>query len=155
MIGDILYVDRKPLLWRSTKNRRNPNSKKLDIVIFRMTKYRHYGIDLGDGRVIHFQGDSVWSRGDSSIDICSIDEFLKDGILGIVEDVPYKYSREEVVDRASEFLGTRFGGYKLIHNNCEHFVMWCATDLRMSRQAVLWKYGYNMMAFPKKVLLRR
>lgn len=155
MIGDIIYVERKPLLWRSTKSRRNPNSKKLDIAIYRMTKYRHYGIDVGDGTVIHFQGDSVWNREDSSIEICTSEEFRKDGRIGVVKDVPYIYSREEVVIRAKEFIGTKFGGYKLIHNNCEHFAMWCATDLRMSRQAVLWKYGYNVVAFPKKVLLRR
>ena len=141
MIGDVIYVERKPLLWRSTIARSNPNSKKIDKMIFRTTKYRHYGIDAGNGRVIHFTSDSFWHRKDSIIMETGIDEFLKDGKLGIVDDIDRAYSREEIVERARFFMGQNFGGYSIANNNCEHFAMYCATGLRVSRQSYLLKYG--------------
>jgi len=153
MYGDILYVDRRPLLWRSTKIRQNPKSKKIDIVISRTTKYRHYGIDLGDGRVVHFVGESFWIRQDSQICIDTMDIFLKDGYLGIVNDIVPAFSREEVVERALSCVNTNFGGYTIVDNNCEHFVMWCATGQRISRQSYLLKYGYKIASFPKKRLV--
>ncbi len=54
MFGDIIYVERKPLLWKSVEKRANPNSKRIDYIIFRTAKYRHYGIDIGYGRVVPF-----------------------------------------------------------------------------------------------------
>lgn len=153
MYGDIIYVDRLPLLWRSTKIRQTPKSKKMDIVIFRATKYRHYGIDLGDGRVVHFVGESFWSRQDSRICIDTMESFVKDGRLEVVTDVEPTYTREEIVERALSCVNTNFGGYTVVDNNCEHFAMWCATGQRISRQGYLLKKGYRIATYPKKRLL--
>ena len=152
MYGDIIYVERRPLLWRSTELRKNPGSKKLDIVIYRMTKYSHYGIDLGDGKVAHFMADSFWLRQDSQIVETTIEKFVKDGKLMVLEGIPYKYTREEVVQRAYEAMNTNFGGYSVVENNCEHFAMWCATGIKESRQSALLRYGYIAVTYPKKRL---
>jgi hypothetical protein len=117
-----------------------------------MTKYSHYGVDLGDGMVAHFQADSFWIRQDSIITETTIEEFVKDGLLRMVEDIPIKYTRDEIVERAREVMNTNFGGYSVISNNCEHFAMWCATDMKDSRQSLLLKYGYEAVSYPKKRL---
>lgn len=152
MYGDIIYVDRHPLLWRSTEHRKNPDSDLLDIMIYRVSKYRHYGVDLGNGNVAHFNGLSFLRRQDSAITEDSMEVFIKDGILGVIADIPYGYSRDEVVNRAKAQIGTNFGGYSVVHNNCEHFALWCATGMKESRQAVFLKYGYDAMAYPKRQL---
>lgn len=38
--------------------------------------------------------------------------------------------------RASSQLGSTFGGYNLLSNNCEHFAYWCVTGIRQSRQTL-------------------
>jgi len=152
MYGDIIYVERKPLLWRSAKRRINPGSKRLDIAIYRTTKYSHYGIDLGEGKVAHFMGDSIWIRRESQILETTIEKFVKDGELSVLENIHYNFTREEVVARAYEVMNTNFGGYSVVENNCEHFAMWCATGVRESRQSALLRYGYIAVTYPKKRL---
>lgn len=148
MLGDIIYVERRPLLWRSTKKRRNTNSKKVDIAIYRMTKYSHYGIDLGNGKVAHFQADSYWDRHNSTIVETTLDNFVKDGKLKRLENVEYLYSREEVVERAYQVMGTNFGGYSILDNNCEHFALWCVTGSKRSKQYELLKYSIHTVKRP-------
>ncbi|WZL81815.1 lecithin retinol acyltransferase family protein [Vallitaleaceae bacterium 9-2] len=140
MFGDIIYVERKPLLWKSVEKRANPNSKRIDYIIFRTAKYRHYGIDIGYGRVVHFQGDSFWSRHECRVIESSMEEFLKDGTLGHVANLEYSFSRDEVVRRALNHVGSDFGGYSIKDNNCEHFARWCATGVRSARQSILYNY---------------
>lgn len=150
MIGDIIYVERKPLLWRSVEKRANPNSKRIDYIIFRTAKYRHYGIDIGHGRVIHFQGDSFWSRHECRVIESSMEAFLKDGTLGFIHNVEYAFSRNEVVLRAMDAIGTDFGGYSIKGNNCEHFARWCVTGVRSAQQSVF----YNYFPFSQTLVLR-
>jgi len=148
MKGDIIFVERRPLLWRSTEDRRNKNSKKMDIAIYRMTKYTHYGIDLGKGRVAHFQADSYWDRHNSTIVEASMEEFVKDGHVKVLEGIEYLYSRDEVVKRAYQLIGSNFGGYSILDNNCEHFALWCATGSKDARQYVLLKSGIQTVSRP-------
>ena len=155
MYGDILYVVRRPLLWRSAEQRRNPESRKLDLAIYRTTKYRHFGVDIGEGRVAHFYANSIWERQDSRIIISSIEEFAKDGEAGVLQYVPYAFTREEVVERALSTLGTNFGGYSILENNCEHFALWCATGSRASNQYVLIKNGLTKVSKPIKPIRRK
>jgi len=157
MYGDIIYVERQPLLWRSAEYRRNPKSKILDIAIYRTTKYSHYGIDLGSGKVIHFLGYSIWERQDSVITITSMEEFAKDGEVKVLRNIPNKFSHEEIVERAMSTLSTNFGGYSILENNCEHFAIWCATGSRASMQSGKIKTGISVVSNPiapisKKVL---
>lgn len=46
----------------------------------------------------------------------------------------YKYSSDEIVERAYSKLGSDFGGYNIINNNCEHFANWCANGKNTSSQ---------------------
>ncbi len=51
------------------------------------------------------------------------------------------FTPQETVARAVSCIGKTYfgnqseGGYGLIHNNCEHFAIWCKTGVRMSQQA--------------------
>lgn len=148
MYGDIIYVERQPLLWRSTEHRRNPESKKLDLAIYRMTKYRHFGVDLGNGMVAHFYANSIWERQDSMIIISTIDEFMKDGEAQVCDFIPHEFSREEIVERALTTVGTNFGGYSILENNCEHFALWCATGSRESKQYGMLVSGLTRVSRP-------
>lgn len=44
----------------------------------------------------------------------------------------YLYSPEETVSRAKSKIGTK--GYNLFTNNCEHFAIWCKTNISESHQ---------------------
>jgi hypothetical protein len=43
-----------------------------------------------------------------------------------------QFSPDEIAQRALSQLGK--DGYSLLFNNCEHFAVWCATDVRESEQ---------------------
>lgn len=96
--------------------------------------YRHYGIDVGDGTVIHFNGDNL-DKGSARIVHTSEEEFL--GSFGKMKEdlmVTYQFDEDEVVDRAFSKIGSRFCGYDVTDNNCEHFANWCACGKKTSRQ---------------------
>ncbi|MEM8677141.1 MAG: lecithin retinol acyltransferase family protein [Cyanobacteria bacterium P01_G01_bin.67] len=89
--------------------------------------YKHYGIDCGDGTVIHYRKPSetiertswaTFSRGNPVYTAEYSDGF------GFIPDV--------VVARAESRLGER--EYNLIANNCEHFANWCKTGNSHSKQ---------------------
>ena len=126
--------------------------------------YKHFGIYLGDGKVIHY----VSLPGDSDMDHAVILEtdmeaFSKGDTVYVMkfpkrrhvssiickylmtEDY-HLYSPEETVLRAKSKLGQhgiRNGRYNLLENNCEHFAIWCKTgvmecwQLRMYMDALL------------------
>ncbi len=106
-----------------------------------LERYRHYGVYAGRGQVIHFHGDSP---AQARIRCTSLATFrtgafldlVAGGLLGLHVDphIPYPDGLAAVVRRARSCVGTDFGGYDLLANNCEHFAAWCATGRRSSRQ---------------------
>jgi len=92
----------------------------------------HYGIYVSDERVIQFGLPPIkeyllpWDE----IRVCvsSIDVFSCGQIIEVAsytrEENKARFKEKEIVSRAEERLGT--GGYNLLHNNCEHFVTYCA-----------------------------
>ena len=92
--------------------------------------YTHHGIDLGDGRVIHYTGE-VAQKSEARIRASSIDEFAAGGQVRVREygecDPP-----EVVAERARQRLHE--DDYSLIFNNCEHFATWCKTGRHESEQ---------------------
>ena len=102
--------------------------------------YRHYGVGIGSGRVIHFSGDILEGAKSARIKETSEEAFAYDSILvkrdqiQICYRISYIFSTEEVVSRARSKLYTDFGGYHFFNNNCEHFASWCACDKRSSSQ---------------------
>ena len=102
--------------------------------------YRHYGIYAGHNRVIHYAGRGGDWGDDVSIHEAPLQEFLRDARHFTVCrfktrcNLPgyHLYSREETLRRAYLRLGER--NYNLITNNCEHFAIWCRTNISTSSQ---------------------
>lgn len=99
-----------------------------------LTLYRHYGIGINDGRVIHFRGGFFDCSGEARIIETSEREFSKGSQIKMCYRTSYEYSPDEVVFRAISKLHTDFGGYHLFNNNCEHFANWCANGKKTSSQ---------------------
>jgi hypothetical protein len=147
--GDVIYVVRHLLKTEGEEVRRRlgiPNLNtspfqvpKSSIIIQQLTDgfltFRHFGIDVGDGTVIHFVGDGERTISTSnSIQHTSMEKFLKGGKLKVDGLASLTYDRDEIVSRSMSKVGSNFGGYDLVDNNCEHFANWCASATRTSRQ---------------------
>ncbi len=98
--------------------------------------YRHYGVYIGNGRVIHFTGLKGHETDAhlASIQETSLAAFLSGDEGAVAEDLFRSFSRKEVVRRAKSFVGKGLGTYNLMFNNCEHFARWCATGVYLSTQ---------------------
>ena len=107
--------------------------------------YRHYGIDLGDDKVIHFSNDHGVNPDDAIISIVNKREFSKGGKIEKCYRVSYKYEPEEIITRAMSKLGSNFGGYDVIYNNCEHFTSWCANGKKVSNQVFFRNDGQDVV----------
>jgi hypothetical protein len=89
--------------------------------------YKHYGIDCGDGTVIHYRKPS------EVIERTSIETFSKGNRVYIEPNLEgFSFVPSVVVDRAKSRLGEN--RYNLLFNNCEHFVNWCKTGISDSKQ---------------------
>lgn len=111
-------------------------ASKGDIIrvsIIRKTGFgpEHYGIYDGEEGVYHFTGDKPK---DATVCFTSLDDFKNGGTAFIENILCKKYDPDEIIRRAQSKVGTNFGGYNLIKNNCEHFAYWCATGVRRSSQ---------------------
>lgn len=92
--------------------------------------YHHYGIDIGDGTVVHLatepeEGPTVCNQAfpdpkgsEMSVQRVSVEDFAK-GATVSVEQVDKPLSPDVVVERAIAAVGKR--GYHLVNANCEHF----------------------------------
>ncbi len=89
--------------------------------------YKHYGIDCGDGTVIHYRKPS------ETIEQTSMATFSQGNPLYVAEySEGFGYIPDVVVERAKSRLGER--DYNLLFNNCEHFTSWCKTGIDDSKQ---------------------
>lgn len=95
--------------------------------------YHHDGIDLGDGRVVHFAANSGGSKSSACVRISTLDEFAGDGEIS-VQQYANMPDRELIVQRALSKVGNAH--YDLLSNNCEHFARWCVTGHHRSEQVV-------------------
>lgn len=103
---------------------------KADHLIVRRRGYTHHAIDLGDGYVVQY-GRGVADAADACVQITSRTKFAK-GRPVEQGTSPCAYSSDEVVRRALHRVGER--EYHVLWNNCEHFVTWCRSGRRVSRQ---------------------
>jgi hypothetical protein len=93
--------------------------------------YRHHGVYVGRGRVVHYSGLSgFWQCG--PVEEVSLSEFVDGHPVWIVDHLESRYSPEEVVRRARSRLGEN--DYRLLTNNCEHFCNWCVSGISRSAQ---------------------
>lgn len=89
--------------------------------------YKHYGIDCGDGTVIHYRKPS------EIIEQTSLETFDRGNLVYAVEHLDgFYFVADVVVERAKSRLGEN--EYNLIFNNCEHFAWWCKTGISHSQQ---------------------
>lgn len=97
--------------------------------------YEHYGIDCGDGTVIHYQKLS-----EPEIARTSMVTFTADRQL-YIKYHPICLNPDVVVTRAKSRLGER--NYDFFFNNCEHFANWCKTGRSFSWQPV--KHSHKLL----------
>ena len=150
MQGDILFVTREPLRFSSIGVRVNHETRWIDRIIIRFLRYRHYGIEVEDGQVIHFYANSLFSLSQASVAKVPLADFAKDGVVKVDHSVRRLYSREVVVKRAYSQLNKNFEGYHCSRNNCEHFAAWCATGERQSQQNLIREAFESWMSLPLK-----
>ena len=130
-----------------------------DVIGVHRPGYEHYGIYIGNERVIHYAGEGSDFLRPISIHEASFSEFMKDGgeffYLHFQEKLPIKiyrseklysgyslpfaninkykiYSPEETVLRARKRIGEK--EYNFVTKNCEHFALWCKTGVEESTQ---------------------
>jgi|GEM_PF-2209645 len=93
----------------------------------------HYGVYDGKGGVYHFTG---FNPDNAKIVYTSIDAFADGGKVYVDSYPKAKYTPEEIIKRAESKVGSDFGRYNIIYNNCEHFANWCVTGVRQSMQSL-------------------
>jgi hypothetical protein len=105
-----------------------------DILYVNRGFYKHYGVYVGNGKVIHFAplaGKEINAE-NAVVHETDLDNFLKGGELSIDRKSKAKFSGEEIVERAWSEVGTK--SYNLVFSNCEHFARWCKTGVYESDQ---------------------
>jgi hypothetical protein len=106
--------------------------------------YVHHGIYAGNGCVIHYRGfDQRLHR--NPVEEVSLEQFAKGRAVQQRSWVAPRFDGHEVVARARSRVGE--DQYRLLTNNCEHFVEWCIGGRARSRQVESW-----ITAIGKKVV---
>lgn len=130
-----------------------------DVIGVHRTGYEHYGIYIGNGKVIHYAAEGGDFTGKICIHEADFLEFIRKGRdffylhfdgkcpIKIYQDekvysgdrLPFAninkykiYSPEETVLRARNRMGEE--KYNFVTKNCEHFALWCKTDVEESTQ---------------------
>lgn len=107
------------------------------VIYTKRLAYRHYGIYVGRGKVIHFTAGKNSEKSAKNADVrrTSLAVFLNGDKLFVEPEDPRKsYSPKETVARAESMLGTQKSKYSLVFNNCEHFAHWCKYGEKKSKQ---------------------
>lgn len=114
--------------------------------------YRHHGIDVGDGTVIHARPDDPARLfGGGRVVRTSLEEFANGESIEVVNDLPAMFPPEEIVARAMRHVNRE--GYCPVIDNCEHFATWCATGERRSRQVDAVMAGVGRIASAAATIL--
>lgn len=114
--------------------------------------YRHHGIDVGDGTVIHARPDDPARLfGGGRVVRTSCEEFANGESIEVVNDLPAMFPPEEIVARAMRHVNRE--GYCPVIDNCEHFATWCATGERRSRQVDAVMAGVGRIASAAATIL--
>jgi hypothetical protein len=92
--------------------------------------YRHHGIYLGEGLVIHYAGGIRYSHG--LIETIPLRDFVGRHRVRTGRRPGESLHSEDIVRRALSRLGER--RYNIFRNNCEHFCSWCQFGESRSKQ---------------------
>jgi len=105
-----------------------------ELIVARVA-YRHHGIYVGRGRVIHYAGWIRYWRG--LVEEISVAEFAGRRRIDVGRAPSEPRHGAEIVHRARSRLGER--AYNLFRNNCEHFCNWCQFGTSTSAQIEILK----------------
>ena len=108
-----------------------------DVVVADRGLYKHYGIYIGNGQVIHYSaGIGIeLDAARAKIIETSLVDFLDGSALYVEEtDEPGAFPPDRVVARAKSMVGQLHGEYNIAFNNCEHFTHWCKYGTKESSQ---------------------
>ncbi len=108
-----------------------------DMIVADRGLYKHYGIYIGNGRVIHYSAGMgiELDAAKAKIIETSLVEFLDGSALYVEEsDEPGAFPPDRVVERARSMVGRLHGEYNIAFNNCEHFTHWCKYGTKESSQ---------------------
>ena len=93
----------------------------------------HYGVVTGEDEVVHFR-DGLIIKTDFEVFIKGdYDTFQKCNL----SETNRLYNNEKTAQRAESCVGTDFGGYDFLNNNCEHFANWCISGDKYSTQVFI------------------
>lgn len=122
--------------------------KKGDIIKCFRGLYYHFGIYVGNNKVIHFSSPYGKETDASEADVIetSLMQFCNGDVAVVDHSMPACYTGEEVVRRAKSKLGSLKGKYNLLNNNCEHFANWCRCGESKSKQSDLAIMGLGFLA---------
>jgi hypothetical protein len=87
--------------------------------------YTHHGIYTGDGKVIQY-GALKYDIIRKPVEEVSLEEFAQGRLIYVVTHAQARFEAEQSIARARSRLGEKH--YRLLTNNCEHFVEWCLHD---------------------------
>jgi Lecithin retinol acyltransferase len=93
--------------------------------------FAHHGIYVGEGRVIHY-GALVYDIIRKPVEEVSLETFSGGRPVFVVQHESLPFDVSEIIGRARSRLGE--SRYRLLTNNCEHFVEWCLYDEHRSFQ---------------------
>jgi Lecithin retinol acyltransferase len=102
--------------------------------------FAHHGIYVGDDKVVHY-GALVYDIIRKPIEEVSLGQFAEGRPLFVVAHADDTLAADRVITRARSRLGE--ARYRLLTNNCEHFVEWCLHNQHRSYQVEL------ALAFPR------
>lgn len=128
----------EPVAYRSTARRRlqqlAPGSFPLPgtHLVTPFCGFAHHGIYAGEGRVIHY-GALMYDIIRKPVEEVSFEAFAGGRDVFVVLHTEQCLDSSLVLSRARSRLGEK--RYKLLSNNCEHFVEWCLHGVGRSFQA--------------------
>jgi hypothetical protein len=93
--------------------------------------FAHHGIYVGHGKVIHY-GALVYDLIRRPVEEVTLQQFGGGRPVFVVQHEALAFSVEEILHRARSRIGEN--RYRLMSNNCEHFVEWCLYDVHRSFQ---------------------
>jgi len=91
--------------------------------------FRHFGIDIGDGTVVHLATEADGKR--MTVQRVSFEQFAE-GKPVRIETIESSLDCQSVIDRTVQAVGK--SGYHLIWDNCEHFARGMKTGVARSHQ---------------------
>jgi hypothetical protein len=134
MAGQLVYVEKNILVGNNPRPEIGLSVQVMEALERTSILYKHYGIDVGEEKVVHYSGDMGMIEGDMLVRLSTREEFSQGQPIYQENELNLKFSTEEIIERAMGRVGSNFGGFNLLDNNSETFALWCVTGALYTRQ---------------------